>query len=134
MEEVLDVYARPYDPDHPVVGLDESPQQLIGECREGFTDSKGVEHVDYEYTREGTVDLYMVVEPFCEELGVVGAASVIFLYLGLIVCGLAIVNRTVHPFQAHTLQIQENRDIAVLSQAVLHLVKNGGFATATFPK
>lgn len=63
MEEVLDVYARPYDPDHPVVGLDESPQQLIGERREGFTDSKGVEHVDYEYTREGTVDLYMVVEP-----------------------------------------------------------------------
>jgi len=63
MEEGLDVYARPYDPDHPVVGLDESPQQLLGERREGFTDSHGVEHVDYEYTREGTVDLYMVVEP-----------------------------------------------------------------------
>ena len=63
MEEVLDGYARPYDPDHPVAGLDESPQQLIGECREGFADSTGVEHVDYEYAREGTVDLYMVVEP-----------------------------------------------------------------------
>lgn len=63
MEEVLDVYARPYDPDHPVVGLDESPKQLIGERRESFTDSTGVEHIDYEYTREGTVDLYMIVEP-----------------------------------------------------------------------
>lgn len=63
MEEVLDVYARPYDPNHPVIGLDESPHQLIGERRESFTDSTGVKHVDYEYTREGTVDLYMVVEP-----------------------------------------------------------------------
>jgi hypothetical protein len=63
MEEVLDVYARPYDPDHPVVGLDESPKQLISERRASFTDSKGVEHRDYEYTREGTVDLYMIVEP-----------------------------------------------------------------------
>jgi hypothetical protein len=63
MEEVLDVYARPYDPDAPVIGFDESPKQLISERRESFTDSHGVEHVDYEYTREGTADLYMVVEP-----------------------------------------------------------------------
>ena len=63
MEEVLDVYARPYDPDAPVVGLDESPKQLISERRESFTDAHGVEHVDYEYTREGMANLYMVVEP-----------------------------------------------------------------------
>ena len=63
MEEVLNVYARPFDPDYPVVGLDESPKQLISERRESFTDAHGIEHVDYEYTREGTVDLYMVVEP-----------------------------------------------------------------------
>lgn len=63
MEEVLDVYERPYDPEHPVVGLDESPRQLIGEKRESYTDSQGVEHVDYEYTRNGTADLYMIVEP-----------------------------------------------------------------------
>ena len=63
MEEVLDVYAQPYDPAHPKVCLDESPRQLIGEKRESYTDSHGVEHVDYEYTREGTADLYMVVEP-----------------------------------------------------------------------
>ena len=63
MEAVLDVYQRPYDPQHPVVCLDESPQQLIGECRAPFTDSQGVEHIDYEYSREGTADLYMIVEP-----------------------------------------------------------------------
>jgi transposase len=63
MEEVLDVYARPYAPDAPVVGLDESPKQLIRERRESFTDAHGVEHVDYEYIREGTANLYMIVEP-----------------------------------------------------------------------
>ena len=63
MEEVLDVYERPYDERQPVVCFDESPRQLIGEKRAPYTDAKGVEHVDYEYTREGTADLYMVVEP-----------------------------------------------------------------------
>jgi transposase len=63
MEEVLDVYEQPYDPAHPKVCLDESPRQLIGERRESYTDEHGIEHIDYEYTREGTADLYMVVEP-----------------------------------------------------------------------
>ena len=57
MEEVVDVYARPYDPDAPVVGVDESPKQLLSERREAFTDAHGVEHVDYEYTREGMANL-----------------------------------------------------------------------------
>ena len=63
MEAVLDVYERPYNAEHPVVGLDESPQQLISEVRAGFTDSKGVIHQDFEYKREGVADLYMVCEP-----------------------------------------------------------------------
>jgi hypothetical protein len=63
MEEVLDVYERPYDPNHPVVCLDESPQQLIGEMRDGFTDSQGVVYEDYEYVRNGVADIYMVCEP-----------------------------------------------------------------------
>jgi len=62
MEAVLDVYERPYDSDCPVVNLDESPQQLISEKRASFEDSHGVIHQDYEYSREGTVDLYMIVE------------------------------------------------------------------------
>ena len=47
--EVLDVYERPYDPEFPVVCLDESPKQLISEVRKGFADSKGVQYFDYEY-------------------------------------------------------------------------------------
>ncbi len=62
MEEVLEVYERPYDERKPVVCLDESPCQLIGESRKGYT-SQGVKHIDYEYKRNGTVDLYMIAEP-----------------------------------------------------------------------
>ena len=39
MEEVLEVYARPYNPEHPVVCLDEFPKQLISERRQSFTDA-----------------------------------------------------------------------------------------------
>lgn len=63
MEAVLDVYARPYNATHPVVCLDESPRQLISETRAGFIASDGTRHYDYEYRREGTVDLCMICEP-----------------------------------------------------------------------
>ena len=63
MEAVLDVYERPYDKDNPVVGLDESPQQIISEVRTGFTDEKGVEYIDYEYKRESVADIYAICEP-----------------------------------------------------------------------
>lgn len=67
MEAVLDVYERAYQKTHPVVAIDESPQQLISEVRQGFTDSNGVRYEDYEYKREGVVDLYMVCEPLVGE-------------------------------------------------------------------
>ncbi len=63
MEQVLDVYAKEYQEDHPVVCLDESPKQLVSEIKQSFTDSKGVIHSDYEYKREGVVDIFMIVEP-----------------------------------------------------------------------
>lgn len=63
MEEVLEVYQRPYDSNHPVVCLDEARRQLISETRTGFTDDKGVEHYDYEYKREGVAEVFMVAEP-----------------------------------------------------------------------
>lgn len=63
MEEVLDVYERPYDKSHPVVCLDESPRQLISETRQSFIDSRGIRHVDYEYRREGVADIFMMAEP-----------------------------------------------------------------------
>lgn len=63
METVLDVYERPYDSDHPTINLDESPKQLIGETRGSFVDDQGVIHQDYEYKRNGVVDMYMLTEP-----------------------------------------------------------------------
>ena len=63
MEAVLEVYEREYRAEHPVVAIDESPQQLISETRAGFIDAKGVQHYDYEYQREGVVDLYVACEP-----------------------------------------------------------------------
>jgi len=63
MEDVLDVYQRPYDPAHPVVCLDEARRQLTSETRTGFIDEQGVEHYDYEYKREGVAEVFMVAEP-----------------------------------------------------------------------
>lgn len=63
MEQVLAVYQRPYNVKYPVVCLDESPKQLISEVRRPFTDKQGVEYIDYEYSREGVADIYMMVEP-----------------------------------------------------------------------
>lgn len=63
MEEVLDVYERPYEESYPVVCLDESPHQLISEARGSFVDSKGIKHVDYEYRREGVANIFMICEP-----------------------------------------------------------------------
>lgn len=62
MEQVLDVYERPYDADYPVVNLDESPKQLIGQVYQPFIASDGTRYQDYEYVRNGTASLYMIVE------------------------------------------------------------------------
>jgi transposase len=63
MEDVLAVYARPYDPKHRVVCFDESPQQLVSELRTSYIDKKGVKYEDCEYQREGSADIFMIVEP-----------------------------------------------------------------------
>ena len=64
MEQVLDVYKRPYDEKKPVVCMDESPKQLIGETRTGSPIEPGKEkRVDYEYSRNGTCNIFMVNEP-----------------------------------------------------------------------
>ena len=50
MEDVLDLYERPYDADRPVVCMDEQPVQLIGETRVGLPAEPGqIAKVDYEY-------------------------------------------------------------------------------------
>ena len=64
MEDVLDVYQRPYDAQRPQVCLDEASKQLIGETRCAVPVSPGrVAREDYEYVRNGTANLFMVFEP-----------------------------------------------------------------------
>lgn len=63
MEEVLDVYARPYDANYPVVCYDESPKQLVSAIRSSYIDDKGVKYEDSEYKREGAAELVMITEP-----------------------------------------------------------------------
>lgn len=64
MEDVLEVYHRPYDPDRPVVCADEATKQLIGETRVPVPAAPGrVERFDFEYVRRGTANLFMVLEP-----------------------------------------------------------------------
>ena len=49
MEDVLEVYSRPYDETRPVVCMDEKPVQLLGEAREGITSNKtGIRYQDNE--------------------------------------------------------------------------------------
>ncbi|HZI75793.1 MAG TPA: IS630 family transposase [Gemmatimonadales bacterium] len=64
MEDVLEVYHRPYDPKRPVVCVDETFKQLIGETREPLPMRAGsVERVDYVYTRNGVASLFLACEP-----------------------------------------------------------------------
>ena len=64
MERVLDVYKRPYDKDYPVVCMDESQKQLIGETRVPIPMSKGHDRkCDYEYERLGVCNIFLANEP-----------------------------------------------------------------------
>jgi hypothetical protein len=64
MEDVLDVYAEPYDPDQPTGCFDETSKQLIGETRQPLPARPGqVERYDYEYEHHGTRNLFMFFEP-----------------------------------------------------------------------
>ena len=59
MEDVLDLYAEPYDPQQPVVGFDERPLQLVAETRTPIPAAPGrPRRYDYEYRRNGTVKLF----------------------------------------------------------------------------
>ena len=64
MEEVLETYEKPYDPNHPVVCMDEQPVQLIKESRQPIAATKNhPKRVDYEYERVGTASIFMFNEP-----------------------------------------------------------------------
>lgn len=64
MEEVLEVYARPYDPSHPVICMDEQPVQLQKETRQPIAaTAQHGKRVDYEYERAGVANIFMFTEP-----------------------------------------------------------------------
>jgi transposase len=64
MEDVLEVYRRPYDARVPVVTIDEKSKQLLGHTREPLAGRPGsAAKQDYEYERKGTCNAFMVFEP-----------------------------------------------------------------------
>jgi hypothetical protein len=64
MEDVLEVYHRPYDEKRPLVCLDEASKQLVGEAVQPLPAEPGQpERFDYEYVRNGTANLFMISEP-----------------------------------------------------------------------
>jgi transposase len=64
MEDVLDVYKRPYDPKRPQVCFDERPKQLVADVRKPIAAYPGQPaRYDYEYKRNGVANLFMIFEP-----------------------------------------------------------------------
>jgi DDE superfamily endonuclease len=64
MEDVLDIYARPFDPAIPVVCMDEKPYQLLGHARDPIAAAPGCDlKEDSEYVRCGTCSIFVWVEP-----------------------------------------------------------------------
>ncbi len=64
MEDVLEVYTRPYDPKRPQVCMDEVSKQLLGDTRQPLPTRPGRgKRVDYEYERRGTANLFLCCEP-----------------------------------------------------------------------
>jgi len=64
MEDVIEVYHRPHDPDRPVVCVDETSKQLIAETRVPIPAKPGhPRRIDYEYKRNGTANLFMMFAP-----------------------------------------------------------------------
>ena len=64
MEDVLELYAEPHDPARPVICFDEASKELRGDVAEPIPLAPGVPaKQDYEYTRHGTANLFVIVEP-----------------------------------------------------------------------
>ena len=69
MEDILDVYQRPFEPDYPVWCMDEKPYQILGEGREPLPMRPGdIEKTDSEYVRNGTVSIFCFVQPHCGKI------------------------------------------------------------------
>ena len=72
MEDILNVYQNPYNEMRPVVCFDETNRQLIEESRPSLPIQSGeVKKIDYEYRRNGVVDLFMMFEPLAGQRHVI---------------------------------------------------------------
>ena len=64
MEDILDIYELPYDPELPVICMDEKPYQLLGQSRDFLPVRPGdIRKTDSEYTRQGTCSIFVFTEP-----------------------------------------------------------------------
>lgn len=64
MEDILEVYTRPFDPHRPLVCMDESSKQLLAETRTPLAPQPGqLQRYDYEYSRNGVATLFVAFEP-----------------------------------------------------------------------
>jgi len=63
MEDVLEVYSRPYNKEYPVICMDESSKQLVGEVRKSILGRDRVERYDSEYERNGSCNIFITCEP-----------------------------------------------------------------------
>ena len=76
MEDVLELYARPYRPKEPVVCLDERPVQLLDPARADVPMRPGrTRRSDYEYVREGTANIFCIIEPLTGRRLTYGSAN-----------------------------------------------------------
>ncbi len=74
MEDVLDVYTRPYDPRFPQVCMDEVSKQLVADTREPMAAEPGeVARFDYEYARNGVRNIFLFCEPLAGKRWVIDA-------------------------------------------------------------
>ncbi len=63
MENALDIYKRPYSEEYPVVCMDESPKQLIGETRITNRTKGGIKLIDNENRGKGVCNIFIATEP-----------------------------------------------------------------------
>jgi hypothetical protein len=64
MEDIIDIYQQKYDPDYPVVCMDETCKQLIGDVREPIVCAPGrPTRIDHEYFRNGVAEIFLELEP-----------------------------------------------------------------------
>jgi hypothetical protein len=69
MEDVLEVYQRPYTPDFPMICMDESNKQLVADIISPIPCAPGhPKKIDHEYVRKGVADIFLAVEPLLGEV------------------------------------------------------------------